>query len=94
MKKNIIQIPFYREEDWLLLKDESVDTNSFESTYKDYISSITENFNELEEAGLKPVKSYIIAKELIYWLKENDRENTTENRAVYIALKNKKRTNN
>ncbi len=91
-KKVKIGIGWYREEQWNLLRENSVDVDKIENTYFEWVVNANEAIKNFENLGQSIVKIDIDVNELIEWCKKNNIPVDGESRSKFISLKTKEKS--
>ena len=81
----MIKVPYFKKEDWLKLKETSLDT--IPGTYESYINNLNKGLKEYNKDNDEIKRIAINVNELIKYLKSNNLPNISDNRAFYINEK-------
>jgi hypothetical protein len=84
-------LAWYRPEQWARLLEVSVDRDSLEKTYAEWIPIAEKTMFDLKRAGISPQKVFIDIEELIAWCQVKKRPVNAAARAEFaqILLKRK-----
>ena len=87
MTNVIMGIGWYKEEQWSLLLEQSVDRNDLAFTYDEWKKNAFKLMMDLTNRGIQCEKTMIDVEEMIKWCKDNHRPLDGESRTKYISLK-------
>ena len=86
-QENAVPVPWYREDQWDLLRRHAPDADEFETTYEEYAAGMRTGEENLRRAGLNPYRVWIDVAQMLRWCREKGYDLDGDSRASYIGLK-------
>ncbi len=82
--KPIVGIAWFKEEDYLFLRDIFQDGHALPATYAEWLQKAKGLFDNLSQRGFNPVKVYIDPDTFLQWCRENGRSLDAKARTAYV----------
>lgn len=83
----VIGVAWYRREEYELLRALSVDADSMDETYDEWLVSVTEAITGMREQGIVACKVEVEVRELVAWCAQRGRLLDGEARSTFAAEK-------
>ena len=87
----VVALCWYQPEEWKKLKQDAVDSETLDDTYKDWKKNANNIIRLLREAGRQVQKINVKIEDLEAWCKAVDRDNNSAARSHYAVAKAKQR---
>jgi hypothetical protein len=88
---NIFSIPYYRRDQYALLREKSLDKETFAISYDEMIATTESKRLEIENGGFKVIKVDIDVIELIEWAATQELPINPESRTRFAMIKLKEK---
>jgi len=73
MKKVVVQIAWYRRDEWPLLRSLAADSDKLENTYDEWLTVAEKTLSQLKSTGVKAAKVDVGVNELAQWCQRHGR---------------------
>ena len=83
---------WYEPNEWEILKETAIDSETLDDTYEEWKSNANSAINEFNAQGMKIKKISIKMSEFESWCKENNLRNNSQARSEYAVKKLQERT--
>jgi hypothetical protein len=83
----VVGVSWYNEAEWAHVKAASADPECFEPSFVEWSAMAEQALVELKQRGVKPVKVFVVAQELLAWCLVHNKPNDAGARAEFVSEK-------
>ena len=84
-QSTVLGVTWYTEENWSRVKTAATDPERFENTYAEWSAMAVEALADIKKTGMKTVKFYVNADDLLAWCLVRNKPNDAESRAEFVS---------